>query len=98
MRVHVLAMAGVVCLSATPSLALPLGSDSVAALATSPLMEMVHHKRGHKGGPPWARQQMNRQDWVGSRPAYRRSCATRYEEEYDPWSGYVRRRPVEICR
>ncbi len=83
-----------------------LGAASTAAVA-SPLwsapgaldgpaaFHSIHHKPGHKGGPPWTR---GRGDDEGSRERVgsRSTCRTTTQTQYDPYRGYVQRQ-VQVC-
>ena len=73
------------------------------APAPDPLLSFVHHKPGHKGGPPWARRKEERRDWREDRPyspgrTYTTLCRTEYRTRFDPYAGVYLRRPVRVCR
>ena len=75
--------------------------------------QAIHHKPGHRGGPPWMRgraerdrdddrrayRQRDRDDWDDDRPSRRTTaCRTEYREAFDPYRGVSIRRPVQVCR
>ncbi len=63
------------------------------------LIQSVHHKPGHRGGPPWARSRQQSRDAYGqTRSVTRRVCDTQSRLVYDSYQDdYVRRR-TEVCR
>lgn len=81
---------------ASPALAFPTLTGK--EIAPAPGVENIHHKPGHRGGPPWTRQGLERRDWVESRPAYRRqTCETTLRQDYDPYTGSPVTRRVRTC-
>ena len=84
-----------------PSLAgaSPPAGAGASSLATDPTVLPVHHKPGHRGGPPWARRGSDRDDWRDRRePAYTQVCRTEYRTRFDPYVGDYVREPVRTCR
>lgn len=55
---------------------------------------LIHHKPGHKGGPPWARGNREGQRYA----APRQECRTEVRERVDGYTGDVVRRTVQVCR
>ncbi len=87
------------------ALALPLGSPKAPPTTGA---EAVHHKPGHRGGPPWTRGRGYDDDGYRDRYRDRRAeawderprrlaCTTRYRSTYDPYLGETVRRAVRVC-
>jgi hypothetical protein len=98
MRFSTVLIAGALALGTAGASASPLVSGGAAAVTLDPLATTVHHKPGHRGGPPWTRQQPSRTERYVERPAYRTSyCRTTYRTQYDPDLDEYVRRAVRVC-
>ena len=99
MRLVILAAASLGLMAGTAS-AGPLPTFD-PGLATHSLAESVHHKPGHRGGPPWTRGGRGYDRDDGRAMVERRQrvtrCVTRYRESYDSYRGVYVRRPIEVC-
>jgi len=107
MRVAKSAFTVLICapamLIATMADASPLAPGTAFPTAGA-TVQAIHHKPGHRGGPPWMRDRDDRRsnerrvdrDDGRSRPA--RVCQTQYRTEYDPYDDEYVRRPVQVCR
>ena len=74
----------------------PLAGGSAVIQPALPLT-LVHHKPGHKGGPPSFARNRQRDDWrTSDRVGTRSSCRTTTETYYDPYRGYAQRQ-VQVC-
>ena len=88
----------------------PLAGGAVAIAPSDGLATAIHHKPGHRGGPPWTRDRerrggddrdFDRESYRDSdeRPSYRRQvCRTTYREVYDRYEDEYVTRPVRVCR
>jgi hypothetical protein len=80
-------------LGTTAVAASPLAATGASAVDAGAMVETVHHKPGHRGGPPWARRGHDG-DYRYSR---RTVCRTTYQTVFDPYYGNYIRRPVQVC-
>jgi len=89
-------VAGVLVLGLDTAAAAPLAS-AAAGLEAGPEVMLVHHKPGHKGGPPsWANNR--EREASRSNPVVPRStCRTTTETRYDPYRGAYVQRQVQVC-
>ncbi|MBJ6127869.1 hypothetical protein [Microvirga splendida] len=100
MRRFTIILAGILCASAGAASAGPRMEGPIAAPA--PLVE-IHHKPGHKGGPPWMRKNQSRDAWraeTQTRRTYterRSDCRTTTRTEYDSYTDEYIRRTVRVC-
>jgi hypothetical protein len=100
MQLRVFVLAGVMAVAGSIASAGPVMMD----LVPNPLVSRVHHKDGHRGGPPWARRGHDRDGWreegreYRSEREYLTACRTVYRTEFDPYWETYRRRPVRVCR
>lgn len=90
----VLAATGAVALGLQAAAASPFTTGAGAPEAGS-LVTSVHHKPGHKGGPPWTRDRydVRERERVGTRS----TCRTTTQTQYDPYRGGMVQRQVQVC-
>lgn len=81
-------LAGFTAAEASPIVSSPVLPDG------GPALETVHHKPGHKSGPPSARERSGSS--FEARTAPRSTCRTTTQTQYDPYRGYVQRQ-VQVC-
>jgi hypothetical protein len=112
MRPKLLFGVGMIVMSGLPVSASPISNaQTVSALVADAPVVSIHHKPGHRGGPPWTRGydrdwRQERGDWRYERgdwrydraPATVTVCRTVPRTEFDPYAGLYVRRPVRICR
>lgn len=96
MRVYATLVAGALCAGAVTASAAPMGAQLPPEHET-PLVQ-IHHKPGHKGGPPWARQDSRSSRGYATRTMERRTiCRTTLRTYYDEYIGQYVRRSVRTC-
>jgi hypothetical protein len=105
MRVSTLVIAGALALGTAGASASPLIAGANGVAAPESLATTIHHKPGHRGGPPWMRggrdrddrrESRRRRDWDDGYQS-RTVCRTTYRTAFDPYQGAYVRRPVRIC-
>ena len=90
-------IASALVLGATTAWGSPMVRNSPVDAATARVTE-IHHKPGHRGGPPWARQRERQPEILYERPGTRRQfCRTTYETVFDRYAGEYVNRPVRSC-
>ena len=96
MRALGILVAGTLCLGAVTASAAPLGAQLLPE-REAPLVQ-IHHKPGHKGGPPWARRDSWNDRGYATRTTERRTyCRTTLRTYYDDYMGEYVRRSVRVC-
>jgi len=96
MRALGILVAGAMCYGAASASAAPFGGQSLSATDV-PLVQ-IHHKPGHKGGPPWARKGNRNTRGYATRIIERREvCRTTLRTYYDDYTGEYIRRSVRVC-
>jgi len=95
MRALGILAAGALCFGVATASAAPFGGQLLSE-HEAPLVQ-IHHKPGHRGGPPWTRQS-NRNRGYATRTIERRTfCRTTLRTYYDEFTGEYVRRSVRVC-
>lgn len=96
MRVLGILVAGLSCVGAVNASAAPIGAQLLPE-HEAPVVQ-IHHKPGHKGGPPWTRQGNWNDRGYATRSIERRTyCRTTLRTYYDDYRGEYVRRSVRVC-